>query len=763
MNSYTDDLNFTYKEIFTINENNNPGNPETEKNSAFYQHKNQVIQKHIMENLAQAIYMYEGESGQLPNLTGEEWEQVLGNVSIVSFLQGIPIGLKTYNSYAIATSTNNKEYVDPNEIYFINNNDEYYHRCYCNKTYETATDYIGYRSVDFVERNYITDESGNEETKYYYLHNSGTNASMSCYYCLVNRANYMPYLTVNTPEKTADDPGGPKTQAYKTAYDTALARERYKAKQDVILAKEYAEFTIVKEADIEEKFGKTRDDKAEIGDTITWTITISNDGRGTGTAYFYDEIPEGLYVRSASENGHDDNIEIDNNIVKGNIYNIAADGDKAVITIVTDVTDAIIEFGTIMNTAIVKNNETDEMAADTASCPAQIEKTVEMTRSSTSAGANIVFILDQSSSIYGDLTAIKNAARDFINEFDPNNVEVKVVAFAQNAKILDDVDDYASVINLTLSGLGISTNYIGAFHAAEEAFKEIKEERETSGKPVEGIPNYIVFMTDGGPTASQWPTFTQDWTSIEGLDFVINIFSGTLTSLAGAVVGGWYECLWIGENQYAGNLLLTSIFGFPTSALAELLNLNDIYAKWVWSHSNYNLLGDSRLGTISGIMQKVDELVNTKGYHLFTIMYGNDPGGRRAFGLSKIAEVSEEKFEDEYIQEYDYTSADKDEFKEVLKKIADAINGPEVPAESVTSSGGSIELKDVDYIKSILIQKDDGTVVRTLTDAEITKVKNSIVKDVEGNGYLNLNIDLNDDTNITDTPFRTIDKIVISY
>lgn len=145
---------------------------------------------------------------RLPQIPYNEWERALKNVSIIAFMQGIPIGLKYYNNYVIATSTLNKEYVDPSEIYFSGQADIYYHRVGCEKA--TGTDYIGYRSIDYVAKNY--DESSGE-TKGYYPHDSSTNSNseLSCYYCLVDRANYKPNIT----------------SEWNKRYYNALARERY--------------------------------------------------------------------------------------------------------------------------------------------------------------------------------------------------------------------------------------------------------------------------------------------------------------------------------------------------------------------------------------------------------------------------------------------------------------------------------------------------------------------------------------------------------
>ena len=99
------------------------GNDPELNDSPFVIHKKEVIRELIKQNLAQAITTYSKNGDgdfKLPELKETEWEQVVSNISIITFLQNIPIGMKYYNNYAIATSTTNKEFVNKNELYFYN-------------------------------------------------------------------------------------------------------------------------------------------------------------------------------------------------------------------------------------------------------------------------------------------------------------------------------------------------------------------------------------------------------------------------------------------------------------------------------------------------------------------------------------------------------------------------------------------------------------------------------------------------------------------
>ncbi len=201
-------------------------------------HKREVIKSVVESNLNQAITSYSRNSSngdyKLPKLTETDWDQILRNVSIITFIQNIPIGMKYYNNYAIATSTMNKEYVDPEEIYLNATGDEYYHMPYC-KHLEKIKNMIGYRSIDYVQKSYTQkNATGEYETKYYYKHsNNGTiDVNQACYYCLVQKSLY---------EKD-------ETDEKSTAYNTALARERYVARMTKLPSKIKPSYYIYVEA-----------------------------------------------------------------------------------------------------------------------------------------------------------------------------------------------------------------------------------------------------------------------------------------------------------------------------------------------------------------------------------------------------------------------------------------------------------------------------------------------------------------------------------
>lgn len=200
--------------------------------SDFWEHKREVIKSSIQYNLNLAISNYSSISSnqdyQMPILSETEWDKVLSNISMVSFMQDLPCKGKTYNNYAIVTSANSELIVIPNNLYYVpaeqgdnaivinsdksvSENKEYeYHRIDCEKLSDSAY-YLGYRSIEYLyDRKY-------ENKQYEYDHKN-----FACYYCIV---------TGNYSKKEFN----PTTEEYikkvlsdnkKRAYYTVLGKER---------------------------------------------------------------------------------------------------------------------------------------------------------------------------------------------------------------------------------------------------------------------------------------------------------------------------------------------------------------------------------------------------------------------------------------------------------------------------------------------------------------------------------------------------------
>ena len=217
-----DELIFTRQD-----DSNNKGVSIEDPNSNFNQHRLQVIRYSIEKNLSIAIANYNKYDGGnptnflMPELQEDEWEQILNNVSIISFMQGLSIGGKVYNGYSIVTNTKTEEVVNTDSIYILTS-DGQYHRA-TDKELVGNTNIIGaYFNIDF-ERKSVTTDTG---ITYYYPHKES-----GCYTSIVNQSNVE---DLNSDMNTANiygnsiyayvaDKGGNLARYY----FTALGRERY--------------------------------------------------------------------------------------------------------------------------------------------------------------------------------------------------------------------------------------------------------------------------------------------------------------------------------------------------------------------------------------------------------------------------------------------------------------------------------------------------------------------------------------------------------
>lgn len=206
------------------------GNDPEDENSAFVTHKREIIRNKIESTLNSSITAYANISGKeykMPKLSEEDWEKIYNNISVITFIQGLDLGMKKYNNYCVLNSTNNSEFVNPNLMYFIDNSGVY-HDIKC-ESLNTGSDInAGYKIGDFATTRYEIqvkdaygtpqiDGSGNPvmSTKYYYKHNE-----YACYDCINGgnkRKSGSTYDFIN---------GLNDTDIRKKAYYTSLARER---------------------------------------------------------------------------------------------------------------------------------------------------------------------------------------------------------------------------------------------------------------------------------------------------------------------------------------------------------------------------------------------------------------------------------------------------------------------------------------------------------------------------------------------------------
>lgn len=225
-----------------ISDSNDP----EDEDSDFVKHKREVIRAKLESVLNSTITAYSkrtfGKTYKMPKLSEEDWAKIYSNISMITFFQGKKIGLTKYNGYAVLNSTNSNEYVNPNLMYFVDEDESidedkrYYHDIRCSE-YSNASNLKGYRIGDFqkIKLQMILDEHGNPKKNpagkilYQYKDENGLmnettsqywfkHQELTCYKCingqLSNKTAIYEYI------KTAD-------VKIKTAYWTSLARERY--------------------------------------------------------------------------------------------------------------------------------------------------------------------------------------------------------------------------------------------------------------------------------------------------------------------------------------------------------------------------------------------------------------------------------------------------------------------------------------------------------------------------------------------------------
>lgn len=177
-----------------------------------------VIKYSIERNLSVAISNYNNYSGvsvdfQMPKLKDTDWDKIIDNISIISFLQGMNIGGKVYNGYSIITNTKNMDVVTEDSIY-IKTTDDVIHRVtesgLENKIINGA---VGIFNVDAERR---TGENSEGITIYYYP-KEGTLS----YDSIVTQNNI-----AKTSEQTLQNYLSDK-KSLAQIYYTALGRERY--------------------------------------------------------------------------------------------------------------------------------------------------------------------------------------------------------------------------------------------------------------------------------------------------------------------------------------------------------------------------------------------------------------------------------------------------------------------------------------------------------------------------------------------------------
>ena len=264
-NNYLSENTGTEK-IFNTRGIDNPNNPLL-SSSTFNNHRLAVIRKSIETNLTTVINRYSASTAfnyEMPIISDDDWYSILNNVSMVSFMQGMTIGYRVYNNYAVITNNVNKEVVNTNNIYIVTDdgtNTREYHQPGCKYLLEGIQDgslsIAGVYPTTSFQRQSIRTSENPEDDLHYYLQAKDDHYIVGCYHCIVNSTTSYDIDDiidgnalvdfVNSTENGGD--GTPTFESDNDAYEevrkkylTALARERndlYKLNFDITFDDSY--------------------------------------------------------------------------------------------------------------------------------------------------------------------------------------------------------------------------------------------------------------------------------------------------------------------------------------------------------------------------------------------------------------------------------------------------------------------------------------------------------------------------------------------
>lgn len=221
--STSDIVNKTGNEYYNIGKIFEDWRNIESETSKFNTHRIDVIKNSIVRNLSIVISNFNNYSGvttnfQMPRLTDEDWDKIMRNISIISFLQGINIGGKIYNGYSIITNTKNEDIVMPDSIYILTKNDNTFHKITEKGLNGQGSNILGIFDINLERRNI---ENSRGELMYYYPA-FPANGTLS-YGSIVSQDNIakLANQTLNDYINNSCD------NNLKKVYYTSLGRERY--------------------------------------------------------------------------------------------------------------------------------------------------------------------------------------------------------------------------------------------------------------------------------------------------------------------------------------------------------------------------------------------------------------------------------------------------------------------------------------------------------------------------------------------------------
>lgn len=217
------------------------GNDPLMSSSTFNIHRTAVIRKSIETNLTSAIANYNKQSGNtyefvMPVIDEDNWYKIANNVSLVSFMQGIPIGHKIFNNYSVVTNTNNEEVINAQSIYLVvqNSDGNYeYHQPGCKELIDMQKtnpnlSITAYTALSFKRQTVKLNEV---QTRYFYPQRRTGKLTTGCYNCIVNASGNYDIDSIILGQISDFSSGKvvynkSDLTAVRKAYLTGLARER---------------------------------------------------------------------------------------------------------------------------------------------------------------------------------------------------------------------------------------------------------------------------------------------------------------------------------------------------------------------------------------------------------------------------------------------------------------------------------------------------------------------------------------------------------
>lgn len=203
--------------------------------SVFNEHRIAVIRKSIETNLTTAIANYNSQSGSnyefvMPKIDEVSWYSIENNVSIISFMQGMPIGQKYFNDYSVITNTKNEEVINSQSVYVVTKNDDgnyEYHQPGCKVLIDNSNKITGvYTNLSFSRQTLKVSE---DSYRYFYPQARKGKTTTGCYNCIVNASGDYNIDDIIKGEVEGYNTGNNKKKLniLRERYLTGLARERY--------------------------------------------------------------------------------------------------------------------------------------------------------------------------------------------------------------------------------------------------------------------------------------------------------------------------------------------------------------------------------------------------------------------------------------------------------------------------------------------------------------------------------------------------------